>query len=68
MRAVIAFAFYFLGDLVWRVFDRWTGAGIQGPIYRFRSGLMSWSDRVQGDGPGPWFSGDDMEVASGRGR
>jgi hypothetical protein len=56
MRALTAFALYLIGDLIWRAFDGWTRIGMHGPIYRLQSGLMGWSEKVQGDGPGPWTS------------
>jgi hypothetical protein len=61
MRRLTAFGLYHLGDLIWRAFDRWTAVGMHGPIYRIQSGLMEWSDRVQGDGPGPWLDAAGCE-------
>lgn len=47
MRPLLAWALYWAGDLVSRCSD--TRAGVD--LYQF---LMRWSDRIQGDGKGPW--------------
>ena len=62
MRVLVAFALYLLGDVVWRVFDCWTAVGMRGPIYRAYSALMDWSDKVQGDGQGPWVRLRDADM------
>lgn len=52
MRPLLAWALYWAGDLVSRWNDndrRFTRAGFD--LYQF---LMRWSDRIQGDGKGPW--------------
>lgn len=54
MRHLIAWLLYSAGHAIWWCFDRkWCG-GMHWPIYRTYSTLMVWSERVQGDGCGPW--------------
>ena len=55
LRFLLAWAFYGLGDLIWRICDEWIGCGMRWGLYRLYSGAMNASDSIQGDGPGPWL-------------
>lgn len=62
-RWALAWALFLIGDLVWRVFDVWTGIGMHWPIYRTYSTLMTWSGEAQGSGRGPWVYATTTEKA-----
>lgn len=52
MRWTLSWICYWLGDAVSRVMNLsdWLG----GTLYPIYNRLMIWSNRLQGDGPGPW--------------
>jgi hypothetical protein len=56
MRWIVAWAFYLIGDAIWRVFELWLGFGLRGPLCRAYNWCMTMSDAIQGDGSGPWYS------------
>lgn len=54
IRQALAGAFFLIGHAICVVFDRWLPWGMPGPIYAAYNGAMVLSDKLQGDGPGPW--------------
>lgn len=54
IRQALAWAFFLIGHAICVVFDRWLPWGMPGPIYAAYNGAMVLSDKLQGDGPGPW--------------
>jgi hypothetical protein len=53
-RSAVAWTLYAIGHAIWWCFDRHWCGGMNWPIYRAYSGAMTLSERLQGDGPGPW--------------